>query len=239
MKMEKWGKPKLWQWVLWGLCLGFCLLSSVGFFVAGNGICGLICMGTGLLVTLPLAVEWLGWGANPWFYVFLLFYAMGPMLGKAYKLYYLTNWWDKLLHTSAGLVFAVVGAELAQLLNGKGETSLFLRVIFGICFSIALSALWELVEFGVDTYFGGDMQNDSIVYNIRSYLLSEIPGEMVSLPDIRQVTVNGVELPVAGYLDIGLIDTMCDVLVETCGAVVYGVWALVDRGRHPLLWKVN
>lgn len=226
-------RGELWAW---GLCVAFCAVSAGGFFVGGDWLAGLICLGTVALVSLPMVMERaLGWKLNRGFFLFCLFYAMGPMLGKAFKLYYLTNWWDKLLHTSAGFVFAVLGTCLATQLNRGRETSTVLQVLFGICFSVAVSALWELVEFGVDQFFGADMQNDTIVHAIHSYLLSDTPGVLLDIPQIRAVSVDGVTLEIGGYLDIGLIDTMHDVLVETLGAMVFGVWHLLDRGRHPLI----
>ncbi len=231
MKLEK---SRMSGWVL---CLGFCLGSGLWFLCRGDWLNGLICLGTCLLVSLPLGLERLGWRLAGWFFFFTMAYAMGPMLGKSFKLYYTTKWWDKLLHTSAGLVFAVLGVFLAERMNGGRELSLGLRVVFGICFSMAVSAAWELVEFGVDSFLGGDMQNDRLITTIHSYLLSDVPGEMVTIPDIRQVTVDGLTLE--GYVDIGLIDTMGDVFVETLGALAYGIWLLVDRDRHPLIQKVR
>lgn len=229
-------KPEIW---IWGICTAFCVLSALGFFLAGDILSGLLCLGTVALVSLPFLLErWFHWKLNRGFFFFCLFYAMGPMLGKAYKLYYMTNWWDKLLHTSAGFVFAVLGTYLAAVLNKGKETSPVLQVLFGICFSIAVSAVWELVEFGVDQFFGADMQNDAIVTSIHSYLLSDTPGVLWELPRIDSLTVNGTPLEIGGYLDIGLIDTMQDVLVETTGAVVFGAWHLLDRNRNPLINRI-
>ena len=45
-------------------------------------------------------------------YLFCLFYALGPMLGHCLKFYYTVPGWDKLLHISGGVVFAIVGAYL-------------------------------------------------------------------------------------------------------------------------------
>ena len=197
---------------------------------------GWICLGTVILVCLPALLErWLDIRLQRGFFLFCVLYAMGPMLGKAFKLYYLTPWWDKLLHTSAGFLFAALGAWAAVSLNRGRETSWGLQILFGVFLSISVSALWELVEFGIDRCFGADMQNDTVVYAIHSYLLGAAPGEIFSVSGIRETLVNGVSLGVEGYLDIGLIDTMGDVLVETLGALGFGAWSWWDRGRHPLI----
>lgn len=223
-------------WV-WGLCGLFCLSSGIFFFCGGEMTSMLACVGTVFLITLPyLGGRLFHFELSRGFFVFCVLYAMGPMLGKAFKLYYVTDWWDKLLHTSGGVVFAVLGSYFAMRLNGTRETSPALRAVFGLCFSIALSAVWELYEFGVDSFFAADMQHDTVITAINSHYLSITAGGLYSIQDIREVSVNGVPLEVAGYLDIGLIDTMHDVLVETWGALVYFVWHLIDKDRHPLIY---
>lgn len=236
--MKRQGKEKKTEWerLFWGVCVLFCGGSGLGFFRAGKSLAGWICLGSVILVSVPLLLErWLKIRLNRGFFVFCLVYAMGPMLGKAFKLYYLTHWWDKLLHTAAGFLFAALGAWLATRLNRGQEVSLWLQLLFGVFLSISVSALWELVEFGIDRVFGADMQNDAIVSSIHSYLLSQTPGDLFEITEIQSVSVNGAPLAVEGYLDIGLIDTMGDVLVETLGAVGFGAWQWWDRGRHPLI----
>ena len=60
-------------------------------------------------------------------------------------------------------------------------------------------------------------------------------GEVGSISSIEQVTVNGQVLPVAGYLDIGLIDSMLDMLLESAGALVVAVVHIADKGKHPVI----
>ena len=58
---------------------------------------------------------------------------------------------------------------------------------------------------------------------------------MAGIENITEVTVNGQLLGEGGYLDIGLVDSMMDMLVETVGALAVSLYALFDRQRHPLL----
>ena len=46
---------------------------------------------------------------------------------------------------------------------------------------------------------------------------------VIHINDIKEVTVNGQELGLGGYLDIGLLDTMKDLFVNFIGAVVFSV----------------
>ena len=145
-------------------------------------------------------------------YIFALAYAVGPMLGHCWKLYYTVSVWDKLLHISGGVMFAILGAYFFDLLAKNKELPV-VRTIFALCFSMAIAVLWELCEFGADAFLGMDMQNDTVIYSLTSYLLGNTLGVTGSIENIQSVVVNGAALP--GYIDIGLIDSMLDMLLET------------------------
>ena len=184
-----------------------------------------------LLIALPWIVQRVfHCKIAAWLHAFLTLYCLGPLLGHSYKLFYTTTWWDKLLHCSGGVVFAVVGYHL-PLLNKQNSMTPLMRALFALCFSIAISALWEFAEYGSDMLLGTDTQNDTYLTEINSYFLGGAAGQLGSIEGITQVTVNGQALP--GYIDIGLIDTMGDMIIETFGALVCTVFLSLDRGRHP------
>ena len=82
---------------------------------------------------------------------------------------------------------------------------------------------------------GTDMQNDTVITALHSYYLSDSLGVAGSLENISQVTVNGTVLPVQGYLDIGLIDSMLAMLLETLGALVVAVIGIVNKGSYGII----
>lgn len=135
---------------------------------------------------------------------------------------------------SDALVCLLVG--IGVLLNKDYQDDRRLRILFAVLFSISVSALWEFYEYGMDRWFGTDMQRDTLVTAIRSYDLGDAVGVIGSIDQIDSVIVNGVALE--GYIDIGLIDTMGDMMIETAGAVVYAVVFALDRGRHPAFTRV-
>ena len=163
-------------------------------------------------------------------YIFALAYAIGPMLGHCWKLYYTVPIWDKLLHISGGVMFAILGAYLFDLLAKKNALPI-VRILFTLCFSIAIAVLWEFFEFGADIFLGMDMQDDTIIHSLTSYLLGDHLGVTGSIKQIQSVTVNGIRLP--GYIDIGLIDSMLDVLLETLGAAVTCIILWFRKGMRP------
>jgi len=165
-------------------------------------------------------------------YIFALLYAVGPMMGQCWKFYYTIRWWDKLLHISGGVMFAIVGAYFFELLTKRKENYVG-AAIFALCFSMAIAALWEFVEFGADRFLGMDMQDDMLVTHFTSYLLGEGVGVTGSIENIQSVVVNGIRFP--GYIDIGLTDSMLDMMLESLGALVTCLLILLDKGKHPVI----
>lgn len=194
-----------------------------------------LAFGTLLLVLLPVAMERI-------FrcrlclpvYIFALLYTVGPMLGHCWQFYYIISWWDKLLHICGGIMFAIVGAYFFELLT-KRKDQFLACALFALCFSVTIAVFWEFIEFGVDRFFGSDMQNDTVVTDITSYLLGDGIGVTGSIQNIQSVSVNGVLLPVEGYIDIGLTDSMLDMILESLGALLTCLLLLLDKGRHPLI----
>ena len=83
---------------------------------------------------------------------FFQLYALGPMLGKCWRLYQSVPLWDKLLHFTGGVVFALVGLWLWEWKIGKDRR--LWAALFGLCFSVFISAAWEIGEFAADLFFG-------------------------------------------------------------------------------------
>ena len=74
----------------------------------------------------------------------------------------------------------------------------------------------------MDTLFGLDMQKDTIVHTISSTLLDpSLKNNCVSITEIHEVVLDGRALCIDGYLDIGLIDTMWDLIVNFIGALTF------------------
>lgn len=192
-----------------------------------------LAFGTLLLVLLPMLLEkLLRCRVSLPVYLFALAYAIGPMLGHCWKLYYTVPVWDKLLHICGGVMFAILGAYFFDRLV-KNTALPAARTIFALCFSMSVAVLWEFCEFGADRFLGMDMQDDMLVTHLTSYLLGEGIGVTGSIESIQSVVVNGLRLP--GYIDIGLTDSMLDMMLESAGALVTCLLILADQGRHPLI----
>ena len=222
------------------LCEAFAVITIIMMIVSKQYDRLLLAFATPFIILAPKILELLfRCKIDLPVYLFGLFYAIGPMLGQCYNLYYTVSWWDKMLHISGGVMFAFLGLFLFEKYVGKDKKKMVMTAVFALCFSIAIAVLWEFCEFGADTFLGMDMQDDTVITHINSYLLNEGVGIAGSIENIEEVIVNGQVLPVKGYIDIGLTDTMLDMLLETMGAVVVAIIYIVSKGKFAVFKKKN
>ena len=171
--------------------------------------------------------------------IVLVFAFSAEILGEISSFYEIFPFWDTVLHTMNGFLAAAIGFSLVDLLNRsdrvKFELSPLYLAIVSFCFSMTIGVIWEFFEFGMDQLFGFDMQKDAIVHSISSVMLDPThTNHAIHIRHITQVTVNGQNLDLGGYLDIGLIDTMEDLIVNFIGAVVFSVFGFLyvkNRGK--------
>lgn len=182
-----------------------------------------------LKIELPTALE----------ITILVFIFAAEILGEIQSYYIKFPFWDTVLHTINGFLMAAIGFALVDILNRGKKFSIQLSPVFlaivAFCFSMTIGVIWEFFEYGMDQFFGLDMQKDTVIQGFSSVLLdptkSNIP---VPVQDITEVLVNGRDLGLGGYLDIGLIDTMNDLFVNFVGAVLFsiiGYFYVKSRGK--------
>ena len=172
--------------------------------------------------------------------IILLFIFAAEILGEIGAWYVKVDGWDTMLHTINGFIFAAIGFSLADLLNRQKnlqfELSPFFLAVVAFCFSMTIGVLWEFFEFGMDQLFLTDMQKDVVVHQFSTVLLDPTNSNLaIPITGITDTAINGESLGLGGYLDIGLIDTMKDLLVNFIGAVVFsviGFFYVKSRGRN-------
>ena len=170
--------------------------------------------------------------------IILLFVFSAEILGEIRAYYLQFPYWDTMLHTISGFLMAAIGFSLIDILNRSEKVALNLAPVFvglfAFCFSMTVGVLWEFFEFGMDRYFGMDMQKDTVISQVTSVELNpEGKNVPVTVP-VESLVVNGEEWDLGGYLDIGIIDTMKDLFVNFIGAVVFsiiGVCYIKGRGK--------
>ncbi len=164
--------------------------------------------------------------------IVLLFIYSAEILGEIHSMYMKVPMWDTILHTMNGFLAAAVGFCLVELLNRHEKFTFKLSPVYlaivAFCFSMTIGVLWEFFECSMDRFLLKDMQKDTVVHTISSVSLDpEGLNHPVVIKDIKGVKVitdeGEITLPVDGYLDLGLYDTMEDLFVNFIGAVVFSV----------------
>ncbi len=213
-----------------------CVLTLFLFFVP-------VFLERTMKITLPNTLE----------VIIILFIFSAEILGEIQGFYVRVPWWDTMLHAANGFLMAAVGVSMIDIFNRserfKFELSPFFVALVAFCFSMTIGVLWEFFEFFMDLFAKTDMQKDTVLQIISSVDLHPgnenipviIDGIQTVILQGQNMTIDGeglVEksLGLKGYLDIGLIDTMTDLLVNFIGAILFSVIGFFycrSRGARP------
>lgn len=194
-----------------------------------------------LKITLPHTLE----------VIIVLFIFCAEILGEIRAFYLRIPWWDTMLHTMNGFLMAGVGVSMVDIFNRSEKFKFQLSPVFvalvAFCFSMTIGVLWEFFEFSMDLFTFTDMQKDTVVSTISTVDLNRAKENVpVIIKGIENViftggnlTVDGTgmdsySLDLGGYLDIGLMDTMKDLIVNFIGAVIFsiiGYFYVKSRGK--------
>ena len=175
----------------------------------------------------------------------LVFIFAAEILGEISEFYLVFPFWDTVLHTINGFLAAAIGFSMVDLLNRSEKIVFNLSPLFtaivAFCFSMTIGVIWEFFEFGMDQLLGYDMQKDTVIHALRSVTLDP-EGRNVPyvISNITETVVNGRDLGIGGYLDIGLIDTMQDLIVNFIGASVFsviGFFFVKNRGKGRIVGR--
>lgn len=194
-----------------------------------------------LKITLPHTLE----------VIIVLFIFCAEILGEIRGFYLRILWWDTMLHTLNGFLMAAVGLSMIDIFNRseyfKFQLSPFFVALVAFCFSMTIGVLWEFFEFSMDAVTLTDMQKDTVLHTIATVDLNpagkNVPVVVKGIEDVivsgSYLTVNGKPMSeyafsLGGYLDIGLVDTMKDLIVNFIGAVTFsviGFFYVKNRGK--------
>ncbi|GEM_PF-222646 len=194
----------------------------------------ILCLFTLLLFTLPDIIQQnfavhLPTTLEVIIYCFIF---AAEVLGEINNFYGLIPGWDTMLHTLNGFLCAAIGFALVDLLNRNSKkinlAPLYLAIT-AFCFSMTVGVVWEFIEFFGDQFFTVDMQKDTIVSAFNSILINPTKENIpVVFDDIQKTVIyygnNDTFTVQNGYLDIGIVDTMKDLMVNFIGALVFSIF---------------
>ena len=209
------------------------ILTAIRCLITKNYESFATCILVLLLYLVPALIEeYMDLSIPPLFTAIIFaFIFAAEILGEVDHYYVKIPGWDTMLHTINGFLFAAVGFSLIYLLN-RGSKDFNLSPLYmtlvAFCFSMTIGVLWEFFECAMDLFFNMDMQKDFLIQTINSVSLDpENSGKVIHVKDIVEtvITTSSGETTTIGngYLDIGILDTMKDLLVNLIGAVVFSI----------------
>lgn len=212
-----------------------CLIMQVIHHEWNNAF---LCLLTLILITLPFIVEKKFKIELPdtLEVIIILFIFAAEILGEINNFFNIFHHWDTMLHTLNGFICAGIGFSLVNLLNKNSQNinlSPAYLLLVSFTFSMTIGVIWEFAEYTMDKVFLTDAQKDHQITTISSvYLNEEGKNESVILKNIEYTKIysqddsgNLIETTIGGYLDIGLNDTMKDLMVNFLGAITFNLIA--------------
>jgi hypothetical protein len=116
-------------------------------------------------------------------FLIIAFIYASIFLGELKGYYSRLWWWDIVLHTGSGLAFGLIGFLILYILqrNGKIEASPIWMSVFSFSFGLAIGAMWEIYEFGMDQLVGANMQGSSLLDTMWDLIVDSIGALIVSI----------------------------------------------------------
>lgn len=149
------------------------------------------------------------------------------VLGEIHNLYNKVWYYDDIMHTLSSFIVAALSIYILNKITKDNNKKLV--VVFSLLLSMAVAAIWEITEFTIDNVFNKDMQKDTVVNNITSTLFSQDKNKAVK-KEINSLYINNIDFiqEYGGYIDIGLYDTMEDMICALLGALLFIIKKLAE-----------
>lgn len=115
-------------------------------------------------------------------------------LGEVHGYYSRFWWWDIVLHTCSGFLLGTIGFLLVHVLNETEDIGVHMKpgfvAFFAFLFAVGMGAIWEIFEFGMDSFFGTNMQKK---------MLGDSSGLTDTMWDLIVDTLGALVVSVLGY----------------------------------------
>lgn len=149
--------------IIWTV-LAFLMLDAL---VQRNWPLAFVALATLMLSLAPVVVaRWAEIVVPPSFIAAIVVFVGGTLfLGEVYDFYNRFWWWDLVMHSGSAVGFGLIGFVLVfMMFQGDRYAAPPIAVaFFAFCFALAIGALWEIFEFGMDQVFGLNMQKSGLM----------------------------------------------------------------------------
>lgn len=218
----------------------FCLFSLVWFIIHKSFVNITFSVIFFILGIVPFIAEYVcHLKESGSFYISYLIFNALSLIGPAYDLYTPIKSLDTIIHLFSGFLFAAIGFALGEKLISyptKPKKSFFGCLLFAVLFCLSCGFIWELLEYFGTAFFGVDNQEDTLLTSFISYGLSGTRDYVTVVDNITHTVIyyidsNGVEQSIVingGYFDLGLIDTILDMLACFAGSIIFSIISLIS-----------
>ena len=160
-----------------------------------------------------------------------LFIISGIILGNIYSFFTKVWYFDIILHVLSSFIIGALSIYVLKYLTPKINKKLL--IVFAFIFCMAIASLWEIGEFTIDRIFSQDMQKDTVVSEITSTMFSN-DNNTPSTRIITNVKVNNTDFmkKYGGYIDIGLYDTIEDMICALIGAILFIITISINKKKY-------
>ncbi len=112
------------------------------------------------------------------------------MLGEVQDYYNRFWFFDLILHSSSGILIGLVGFVIMYffLFSSRVSANPLLVSVLSVSFSLAVGALWEIFEFGMDQIFGFNMQKSGNVDTMSDLIVDFLGACIVGVGVYRYLT---------------------------------------------------
>ena len=213
----------------------FCLGVLIYALTTGQWLYGLMCLANMVLILAPeLLKRWLHLRLSAFFEICLMLFTVAAIVfGTVLDGYYRFDWLDLVVHGFSGFLVAAIGYQLYDIMNPHAidAPNRAYRIVCAFFISLGVAALWEFWEFFVFTAFDMDMQHDAVLNRLCTSYFTNRDGISDVLENITSTTIvaDGKSYVIDGYLDMGFIDTLTDMLACFSGTLLFLA--------GTLLWK--
>lgn len=133
---------------------------------------------------------------------------------------------DTITHTLSGFIFVIIFSLLIYKFKNKIKITPIFCILTAFSFSMTSAVIWEMLEFSYEYFTYSDTQKDRVITSFNSdYLNTKASKKTKIIKNIDHTILYDKEnrklvTIKKGYLDIGLIDTMKDLIVYFIGTIV-------------------
>ena len=180
---------KILYWILQSFTLATAIASVVTYFVQDKGLETTLnqifmCVLAFLCFNIPIIAEKRFKIIVPTYITNILYIFIFAhfVLGEVLRVYDHSVVFDKVLHTTWGVIMAFIGFSFVLILSrsnpNKIQLSPFFLLLFSFCITMTTEYIWEIFEYAVDRIFNANMQRwkDGVLeYLADGSVLSSVP----------------------------------------------------------------